>query len=328
MSPGERLLVQHAGRSILHNIASATSIIFFYAISIFLFSFSAYRHLRRGLASWPTRVMFTTTLISFLLVTLYEVSFLAGYAMQIKGLLVDSAGTFNTAKIHRVNEHGMALSILRFWTPQLSLILGDGIVIWRAWVLYWNQRWIMLGPCILLVGTVGTSLAFLVLESTSRIALITGRPPPIIPYLFIASLALSLATNVISTSLIMYKFWVHLSFNIQMKIGRKSMSPVLRLMLILVESGFAYCLLQVLVLITDLTHTGSASRRDAFDFFWITTQMITAIYPTVIVLVVNQQRSMVETFGFNTELMRHDAADLEHISVRPQCLATSLIPQS
>lgn len=34
-------------------------------------------------------------------------------------------------------------------------VVSDGVVIWRVWVLYPEQRWVMIGPMVLWLGTLG-----------------------------------------------------------------------------------------------------------------------------------------------------------------------------
>ncbi|KAF8060812.1 hypothetical protein FPV67DRAFT_1511653 [Lyophyllum atratum] len=282
-------------------------------VFICLFSRSASILVSRGLALRPTRIMFTITLASFVLVTMYWVSRVGGYAMQIKEILVNSFGTLDDAKVARADQKGEALALVGNWAAQLLLIISDCTVIWRAWVLYPERRWIMIAPCALLVGTIGTSLACLVLLFTESAHTFGGlQTSPRIAYVFDASLALSLATNAVSTLLILYKLWAHFRlFGPSMGITRNSTSPVLRVMLVLVESGFAYCSLQAMLLILEFIPITDFPLYTVDLFLISSSQMITAMYPVIIVVVVSHKRSMVETFGLSlTELKHPGAADI------------------
>jgi len=262
-------------------------------------------------------VMFAATFASFLLMTLHWVAVTADFARSITGVLVDSGGVVSVPVFIALNRKEYAIYVVEAWASQLLFILSDCIVLWRTWVLY-PREWIMLAPCALLFGTIGTSLAFLALESNPAI-MDSETLGLASTHTFNASLALSLATNVVSTILIFYKLWAHLSLRRKIGMKRKSASPVQKVMIVLVESGVVFCAIQAINLSLELVLPREESQVSiiATGVVLVVLDVATAMYPSIVVLLVSQQRSMVETFGLTTELKNHEVADIERGSVRP-----------
>ncbi|KAF8180788.1 hypothetical protein K438DRAFT_1768326 [Mycena galopus ATCC 62051] len=109
----------------------------------------------------------------------------------------------------------------------------------------------------------------------------------------------SLATNVTCTILIGYRAWQHRrsmkSLDIVEHPRRMSADKVLS---ILVESGFIYCLLW-LTHISGYVQFGPASRTDAGIYiYWLFNAMgnqISGMYPTLIIVIVNFKQTIWET---------------------------------
>jgi hypothetical protein len=128
----------------------------------------------------------------------------------------------------------------------LTMIIGDSVVIWRAWVISGGHKITLLPIAFIL-----TSIAFGMLDifciteadgvqMTSVPAgsrLCTWSEP--------IAWAISLCTNILSTSIIAFKVWSHRKF-IKETLGEYRLhSRAERLMMLLVESGFVYSLFWV-----------------------------------------------------------------------------------
>ena len=73
-----------------------------------------------GLKARPRRVVFATTLTSFLLATLYWISELAIAAIQLDlGNMVDSGGMVDHAALDTLNNRCAPLGIIQDWVIQL-----------------------------------------------------------------------------------------------------------------------------------------------------------------------------------------------------------------
>ena len=105
----------------------------------------------------------------------------------------------------------------------MEIILSDLVVIWRAWVLFPDQQWVILVPFTFWVVGVGeytcSGKLFPFTESILSGVIIGDRIWVSIPkyhdhwnsnvdiFLESASLALSIALNAVTTMMIAYKLW-------------------------------------------------------------------------------------------------------------------------
>ncbi|KAF5378553.1 hypothetical protein D9615_007037 [Tricholomella constricta] len=312
MSPDERALLQLVGFVMLENFAVLASVVLLYGMFIMLFAFSTFTLLRRGLASRSTQAMLGLTLIAFLACSVICISYIVGNVIGVKGVLVDSAGILDESILARVNKRTTLITIITIVTPMVLSILSDSVVIWRAWVLYPDKQWIMLVPCALLFGTIGVTIAYLV------IFLKGVQYPALQPILFLASLTFSLATNVVATSLIFYKLWGHLRFLRRMGIKQNSTSSAQKILIVLVDTGLAYCALQITVIGLEFAPTPQyLSMRQATLIVLFVLNLVTGMYPSIVIVLVSLQRSTVETFGFGTQIGIQTVQDIEISPARP-----------
>lgn len=102
-------------------------------------------------------------------------------------------------------------------------VISDSIVIWHAWALLIGQRWIMIGPMLILLATICTlqnATLFIKYTNTFSLAMTFAYPGYTIQYsrssnqhaanilinnIFTSKLSLWLTTNLVATLLIAYK---------------------------------------------------------------------------------------------------------------------------
>ncbi|KAF5382134.1 hypothetical protein D9615_004307 [Tricholomella constricta] len=332
MTPEEAALLQRIGTVLLLDLATVTTVSLFYGMLILLFSTAISTMTRRGLKSRATLAMFSVTLVSFLLGTLYWISSVAVFVIQIREPLVHILDApLDRARLTAINKMIFPYARLASWTNQLLPIVSDAVVIWRAWVLFAEQRWVMIGPLTLLLATTGATLAYLGLTSSFAVSVTDNKGGiSVTANLVTASIALSLVTNAVSTLLILYKLWTHRAFikNLgQEKIGRNS--RVQNVMLLLIESGAMYCIIQLLSLILEsrpIAKKSVLSVHYAGSIIIVGYALLSAMYPAVVVVLVDRQRSFVETFGFSTAMRSNGAytrdpgqrpATVGHLSFAP-----------
>ncbi|TRM69058.1 hypothetical protein BD626DRAFT_562863 [Schizophyllum amplum] len=164
-----------------------------------------------------------------------------------------------------------------------NYFISDAVVVWRAWVLWPNNR-MAKG---VLVGCICGSAVGVIIECVWTLKLdvdIFGYFSfPIYRLMLIMPLLL---TNVAATILIGVRFWYHRRF---MEGTSSSMSQAEKVIVLLLESGFVYCFFWVVYLVVGVT-TGQNRALSAFAIFNAACHNISGIYPTFLVLAVALQR--------------------------------------
>ncbi|RDB18527.1 hypothetical protein Hypma_000239 [Hypsizygus marmoreus] len=294
--------LQHLGLVLFANYSIATSLALLHGAFILLFFISVASVIRRGLGSRLTQLMLSLTIISFAAATVYWAATIAAVAVQIRSTLVNDPDTPITEKLRRSDHHIFLLQVILAWSSGILPIISDAVVIWRAWVLFLETRWVMIGPLMLLLAT---NLAGLVLYSIDFDTLdaATKGIQNLSHRLSNASLVLSLAANALATMMIGYKLWQHRTFLAQM-VGpnQHRFRHAQNVLLILVESGVVYFFLQVAEFILGIDTSGPVVPGSAQDManniFGVVYLSFSGMYPTIVVVLVNRERSFVDTCGF------------------------------
>ncbi|KAI0053663.1 hypothetical protein FA95DRAFT_473983 [Auriscalpium vulgare] len=179
--------------------------------------------------------------------------------------------------------------------PCINATFGDAIVIWRVWVV-WGRAWrAVIGPILLLLGTLAVILAQLILGNRhgyleqAAESLVYSKT---LLRLNVAGYALTLATNAMATALIAYRAWLHYrsSSTVRIRIGR---DRTLAVLLLLVESGAIYCVIWIADIV--LWTLPASTVGGSFDFLVPLIPQLMTMYPTVIVVLCAMQRSYTDT---------------------------------
>ncbi|THU80631.1 hypothetical protein K435DRAFT_695276, partial [Dendrothele bispora CBS 962.96] len=111
-------------------------------------------------------------------------------------------------------------------------VIGDIIVVWRAWVLFPERLAVKVTLSICLLGSFGMNLLIIMTVFFYQITVGTSNIILTIPLIF---------TNFTATILIAFKAWHHFQ-SIQRNLGstNRSSSKVLKILFLLIESGLLY----------------------------------------------------------------------------------------
>jgi len=186
-----------------------------------------------------------------------------------------------------------------------NMVVGDTVVIWRAWVLYQRTLWVVSIPCLMLL----MSFIFSVIDLTcltgagwsNQSAIASGGA--VCAHAELMSWAFSFVTNATCTILIGYKAWHHRrsmkSLNI---VGNPRRMSTDKMLSILVESGFIYCLfwLTQLILFFDIDRRSPIIY--VYELFSSMGDQISGIYPTLIIVIVNLHQTIWEPPSSTVEL--------------------------
>ncbi|KAL1705254.1 hypothetical protein EV121DRAFT_279701 [Schizophyllum commune] len=173
--------------------------------------------------------------------------------------------------------------------------LSDAIVIWRAWVLWRDNRIVKAILSLCMAG----SLILPIVECVFWVRDAMGEPVPHLMSLMVTTPLL--VTNSVTTILVGFQVWYYRR-NIKGAIGPwKRSTQVEKVLVLLLESGFAYCLIWAVRLALDVAQSAG---RIAIPYAIITIayHSTAGIYPTLIILVVAMQRSATQDLALSQQI--------------------------
>ncbi|KAJ7494302.1 hypothetical protein B0H11DRAFT_1910903 [Mycena galericulata] len=173
------------------------------------------------------------------------------------------------------------LSITQTWLRRFTYFLSDVIVVWRAWVIWQNNRLVHAGLAICILATGVTSLTLAVFNTKSQFE---GARYTRNTQNFLGTFGL-LFTNAVCTLLISWKLWYYRR-NIKKYINRPGgdSTKVESILILLMETGGLYCVFWILLMIGDYGYYGPD-----FGFEWfqpnismmVSEEVLTATHPTL-----------------------------------------------
>ncbi|RPD53458.1 hypothetical protein L227DRAFT_616955 [Lentinus tigrinus ALCF2SS1-6] len=211
------------------------------------------------------------------------------------------------------------------WTQDLantasttvSVVIGDAIVWWRAWVLWPNSRLVHLVCILMLLLTVTSGVVDIVLPAHS-VAPSTRGDLGSITYddstQFLLSgdvwaivvCCVSLLTNVIATALIAYRAWQHRRNIVTYLKESSPNTQVERTLALLVESGLLYCGFWIVVTIYGTTDIFPNPTLIGFakGFTYVMRGCLVPLigmYPTLIIIICAVDKSLYEKSVYDAQ---------------------------
>jgi len=305
LDSADRETLYGVGLQLLRVLSQFTVITLLYGVFVVLFYISTSAILRRTLKCrtiWAVS-RFMITFLTFLIATLYWAAQVADFAIFIRMPLMDNLGLPLDAAIDLVDGGLYQPNLIILWTSQLLPTFSDMVVIWRAWVIFPERRWVMICPLLLLLGNIVTGFWYLgLVTSPAGFTAAETNSSQVISKLLAANLALSMTSNAVVTLLIAYKLWVHRRSLSAIGVGNKK-TFAQKVLILLVESGVIYFILQLATLLLDVL-PDSQPQGSASDFgvevFFACYIMFAAMYPTIVVILVNTHHSVAETFAISS----------------------------
>ncbi|KAL1663803.1 hypothetical protein GGF50DRAFT_127735 [Schizophyllum commune] len=190
----------------------------------------------------------------------------------------------------------LALVILTQICTRYNVLVSDAIVVWRAWILSRDSRLAKAALSLCMIGSVAgviTECVWWARDRTVTNGVVTRTLIMDIPLL---------STNVVATVLVGMRVWTYRR-DIKVHIGPwKSKTRVERALILLLESGFVYCIIWIASMAIDITM--GTGNLYAYRAIGISYHSIAGIYPTLIALVVALQRSAASSVLLSTQVSR------------------------
>ncbi|KAJ7142102.1 hypothetical protein C8R43DRAFT_1016321 [Mycena crocata] len=242
-----------------------------YGIYLCIGVMSTYTLIRRGLSGQRARQSLLGIILIMLLAATAHLALWTGYVLlQLPTLAAEYVDPVVTLR---------RLDIAQTCLRRLTYFLSDIIVVWRAWVIWQDNRMVHAALAVCLVATGATSLTVLVFNFKTEFH---GTHYATLTKNFLGTFGL-LATNFFVTVLISYKLWYYRR-NVKKYINRvENGTKVEGILILLMESGGIYCVFWILLMVGDFGYYGHD-----FEFEWFQPN-ISGIYPTIIIFMVSRQ---------------------------------------
>uniref|UniRef100_A0A0W0EXZ4 Uncharacterized protein n=1 Tax=Moniliophthora roreri TaxID=221103 RepID=A0A0W0EXZ4_MONRR len=292
----DQAILSNFGQRAMWNTIAAICESGFWAIYLVLFAFAIRIQIKRGIRSSATIILLVVSILLFASSTALWAMFVSSLLAQFEGFFVKYSELDFDDRFTRIQ-----IEKTKLWFPEealflFNMIVGDGVVIWRAWVLCSNTRLkkLVYIPIVML----SASFAFAIVtlnclaedgfgsqstESDGSRTCQWGEP---------IAWGISLLTNVTATSLIAIRAWSHHRFLTKCLGQSRRRSQGEKMLLILVESGFIYCLFWMSQLILFFPVVLGTPAQRLYSILSGMGDQISGLYPTLIIILVNMQRSM------------------------------------
>ncbi|KAF5310296.1 hypothetical protein D9619_010551 [Psilocybe cf. subviscida] len=146
------------------------------------------------------------------------------------------------------------VNVMKLANYDAQTFIGDGILLYRCYMIY-NRKWlVILVPGLLWLGTLAFSIVTIVIEATLGTGVLNqSQLKPFIT----GTLSMTLAMNVITTSLMVYRIW-----NIQQRTNRRlsrlsGIDPYSRVLRVLIECGAIYTVSVIILFVCYLANNNA-----------------------------------------------------------------------
>jgi hypothetical protein len=326
MTPEEVGALSQLGESIYQNLVNVICTCVMYGLYILAFSTAMYlfqskpiKRLMRG---------FRLLLIVVLLSVSYEFGTRTGPGLAIVflALVHPSNPTDLSDSIVKANDSPKFWESYAYWGPTFNLLISDGLVLWRAWVILdvrQKRRRRLLGYTIvlLMLGNIGVNIATAIIDNTTHSVHISAGAVP----LDWISLVVSLLINAFATFLIGLKTWQIYQEDLH---HNSEFFQAKKILLTLVESGLVFCIVQILYAISNALEINSGnllSRTSLiYAMFTAVANGLAALYPVVLIIILHMEASpLIVNYDLSTVDPELTSIAIEMMDMRSTSMFTS-----
>ncbi|KAJ7575364.1 hypothetical protein C8J56DRAFT_1032576 [Mycena floridula] len=334
MIPDETLVLKHAGQVLVENFTSVVVLTFCYGagylsveslifvadqdapgVYVLLASLAMYQLLLKHNKTTATWALCALLTVIFLITTASFCLFVAICFKLMIGALIKNPELELSERLAIANASINQITLANSWLGgeinSLLLIFGDGIVVWRAWAIWHGQHSVIILPGLTLLTTFALFLAQNILQTTTSNApnFVDGK----LWSLLIAGAIMSTVTNLMAIILIGLKTYQHWKF-MKDTIGAGG-SAAGKVLMFLTESGIVYIGFQIINFSLATADTTGGTALDLASQIWnLIVNTVSAIYPTLVILIVTNQYSISHITHGSTGVVGGDRNPGTHIS--------------
>ncbi|KAF5329916.1 hypothetical protein D9758_018796 [Tetrapyrgos nigripes] len=238
---------------------------------------------RQNYPSGSQLILLTLVIFMLILATTYATLNMLSILLQLP------LNGYSVVNVANVIQQITYLDIAEEMLARLNYVIGDGIVVWRAWIMFPRNLLVKGILVVCFMGSLGGAFADGGLAAIRFLHSFAdpGKKKDVL----IMTLPL-LITNMAATGLIGYKAWLHgQDIKKTLKDCGNQISRAQKILMLLVESGMIYCGVWITYIIISWS-TGPSSV--AFQTIASALPSLATLYPILIVLVVALERSREE----------------------------------
>ncbi|KAJ7472678.1 hypothetical protein FB451DRAFT_1175406 [Mycena latifolia] len=259
--------------------------------------------------TFATWILVLVVGVTFIMNTVYSSSFFAIFLGMIHATFVENETEPLAVRMGLAAQSIETASLCNSWlagSTGFMFLIGDAVTVWRAWAVSVGHRKPVFAGIFLWVCSFGASLTYNILNTPAPEFYTVGSPLYVMLYV---GIVLPLATNVCAVGLIGYRTYMFNGFMTETLGPGKS--KAVKVMLLLTESGIVYCIVQAINAGLTLSNTGANEpvAEDKVARLWAAfTVFFSAMLPPLIILTVNHQRSISDTFVGGSQLQQRPVA--------------------
>ncbi|KIK51619.1 hypothetical protein GYMLUDRAFT_78125 [Collybiopsis luxurians FD-317 M1] len=259
-----------------------------YGIYIALFSYAIRQLWFRDNDRTHARLMtlFTLMLMFLMSTTLWTLDIVDSMRGQ-KEVFLNPNGTID----ERADEYQKELNtriIVQTTIFSAEYLIGDTVVAWRACALWGYSKKVMFLPVLFLTSATVLISFFVGCLGKTNWAFLEGESKTC-ANAYLGVFFLSIATNVVATSLIAAKAWMH--HRLLLSASAEQKSRVMKVLVLLVESGFIYLLIWAAKSMGAFGNLPEANAQFTVNMLNMMGNQIVGLYPTLLVILVRMQLS-------------------------------------
>ncbi|KAF9072035.1 hypothetical protein BDP27DRAFT_1418399 [Rhodocollybia butyracea] len=262
MTPEEVIQLSDLGLALFQDFVYVILFLSLFGVYCLAFCISLYIYWQKSTVTGAKKVMVCVLISTFVLMLLLLVSGVAPVPGLAKYDLVMTlpGGIMEQIAAAEAESHIIVFDSIYNWLINIIVFVTDAVIAWRAWAMWIDNTKVKLTLLLLMLANICVSLADGVANSDGSSQFNQNNTITLDWVNFI----LSFSVNMIATCLISFRAWLyHKSTKSIFITGKWTKGE--RILLLLVESGAIYAVLQLLVIITTaLTVRAPSSGPIAF----------------------------------------------------------------
>jgi len=297
MSPEDAAALADFGEDMFVGLVNLIGTCVMYGLYALSFFTALYMFCNKLVKGRQYKILLTLLVTSFFALTADLIDRSGSHLLSAFFALRYSSASDLSSDIVTAGNKDVPWEAIQYWGPTYTLCVGDSIVLWRAWVILDSgtmqrnrKRYLLWFVLILLgLGNIAVNIADAAFDDIGlNIQLSNGAIT-----LDWVSLVVSLTVNAFATFLIGIKAWSLYRRSRDSILARNS--QVKKVLLILIESGLGFCIIQLVYAVLNGVEMNNISEESAsFITYAIVTAIAngcSALYPVAIIIIVHMEAS-------------------------------------